>query len=33
MRVNRGLLYLGVFLVAIGAVLVAADVGAVETAG
>ena len=32
MRVNRGLLYTGIFLVAIGAVLVAADVGAIDTA-
>ena len=32
MRVNRGLLYTGVFLVAIGSVLVAADVGAIDTA-
>jgi hypothetical protein len=33
MRIDRGLLYTGVFLVAIGAVVVAADVGAIDTAG
>ena len=32
MRVNRGLLYAGVFLVAIGSVLVAADIGLIDTA-
>ena len=32
MRVNRGLLYTGVFLVAIGSVLVAADLGAIDAA-
>ncbi len=32
MRVNRGLLYTGVFLVAIGGVLVAADAGAIDDA-
>ena len=32
MRVNRGLLYTGVFLVAIGSALVAADLGAIDTA-
>ena len=32
MRVNRGFLYTGVFLVAIGSVLVAADVGAIDPA-
>jgi hypothetical protein len=33
MHINRRLLYAGVFLVAIGAVLVAADLGNVDTAG